>query len=100
MADCFRGQANGLCGAAVPGFLFLITATHTGDVNFTIDMLDAPPPLDETCEQVVEASFSVEDAPNDVLFAEWGGRVYPIPLRPGSYRVRYCAWNFQQRQHR
>lgn len=31
--ECFAGQRNGLCGAAVPGKLFLITGLHTGKVG-------------------------------------------------------------------
>lgn len=36
------GQVNGLCGAAVPGFLFLTTGLHTGNVKLTVELLDAP----------------------------------------------------------
>ena len=32
--ECFAGQQNGLCGAAVPGVLFLRTGMHTGTVGF------------------------------------------------------------------
>ena len=39
--ECFRGQSNGLCGASVPGMLFLITRLHTGHVGLVIDVLDA-----------------------------------------------------------
>ncbi len=31
--DCFAGQRSGLCGATVPGHLFLITGLHTGAVG-------------------------------------------------------------------
>jgi hypothetical protein len=30
LTDSRGGQANGLCGAAVPGLLFLTTGLHTG----------------------------------------------------------------------
>jgi hypothetical protein len=121
MEDCFRGQENGLCGAGVPGALFLITGLHTGSVGFTIDVLDAPPLLDDTeelevsveqmslfggsperinlgsparvkWEEIVEAPLYIDDAITNLALVEWGGgAVYPIPLQPGSYRVRYCA---------
>src|SRR5262249_12792354 len=42
--DAFRGQTNGLCGAAVRGALWLVTGLHTGQVGFTVDVLDAAPP--------------------------------------------------------
>jgi hypothetical protein len=91
MEDCFRAQENGLCGAGVPGALFLITGLHTGLVGFTVDVLNAPPPLDDTWEEIVEASLYVDPEIENLALVEWGGEVYPVPLRPGSYRVRYCA---------
>ena len=30
LGECFGGQQNGLCGAAIGGRLFLITGLHTG----------------------------------------------------------------------
>src|SRR5215469_18472082 len=43
MNESFGAQANGLCGAAVPGLLFLITGLHTGQTRVTIEVLDARP---------------------------------------------------------
>ncbi len=34
--DAFRGQANGLLGAAEPGALYLTTGLHTGEVGFRL----------------------------------------------------------------
>lgn len=31
------GQSNGLCGAAVRGFLWLVTARHIGQVDLTVE---------------------------------------------------------------
>jgi len=39
------GQENGLCGAAVPRLLFLITGLHTGQTSVTVEMLGAPAPI-------------------------------------------------------
>ena len=39
LEESFCGQANGLCGAASPHRLFLITGLHTGRVGFTLDVL-------------------------------------------------------------
>ncbi|MBO0860972.1 MAG: hypothetical protein J2P21_21310 [Chloracidobacterium sp.] len=102
--DAFSGQTNGLCGAAVKGALFLVTGLHTGQVGFTVDVLDAAPQIDKDWEEVVEASFTVpsEDEEleqddieiiyRDVSLVEWSGnRRYPLPISPGNYRVRYCA---------
>ena len=37
MHECFAGQVNGLCAAAVPGFLFLVTGLRAGDVGFVVE---------------------------------------------------------------
>lgn len=67
------GQTNGLCGAAVPGFLYLTTGLHTGNVRLT-----------------VEASFRPAD--EQVLLVQWAGeRTWPLALDGIDYRVRYCA---------
>jgi hypothetical protein len=108
--SAFRGQANGLCGAAVRGALWLTTGLHTGRVGFTVDVLDAAPPLDDAWEEIVEVSFTVpgddeefeyydeyrgdeiEITERYVSLLGWGGSGYcDIPISPGSYRVRYCA---------
>lgn len=104
LRDAFRGQTNGLCGASVRGALALITGLQSGYVSFIVDVLDAAPPLDDAWEEIVEASLTIpdegEEFENDgriiternVALVEWGGGgCYPIPLSPGSYRVRYCA---------
>jgi hypothetical protein len=90
LPDCFQGQTNGLCGAAVHGTLFLITGLHTGHVQLSIDVLDAPPPLDPLWEEVVDVPFMIDV--EGVFLYDWNGEcVCEIPLSPGPYRVRYCA---------
>jgi hypothetical protein len=42
LTESLGGQANGLCGAAVPGLLFLTTGLHTGHTSVTVEMLGAP----------------------------------------------------------
>jgi hypothetical protein len=106
--DAFRGQTNGLCGAAVRGALWLVTGLHSGHVGFTVDVLDAAPPIDDAWEEIVEVSLTIpsEDEDfeyddreiiyRDVVLAEWSGdECYLIPLSPGTYRVRYCARGMQ-----
>ena len=34
-----------MCGAAVPGLLFLTTGLHTGHTRVTVEVLDAPAPI-------------------------------------------------------
>ncbi|KOX02671.1 hypothetical protein ACWD6L_28870 [Micromonospora profundi] len=86
----FAGQLNGLCGARVPGALFLVTGRHTGKVAFRVEVVDGPPPVDPGWEEVVEVSFTALSG--DVHLMDWHQGMYPLPLRESvSYRVRYCA---------
>jgi hypothetical protein len=85
----FGGQRNGLCGAAMPGYLFLITGLHTGEVGFTAEVHDEAPPVDESWQEIVEASFRPEGAAS---LLGWAGEWYqPLDLAQTCYRVRYCA---------
>ncbi|MDS0138627.1 hypothetical protein H5970_27545 [Amycolatopsis sp. CM201R] len=85
---CFAGQRNGLCGAAVPGTLFLITGLHTGEVGFTAEVHSSAPP-DSGAEDVVEASFRAEG--RTALVTWGGGDAWDLELTPGDYRVRYSG---------
>ncbi|MGW7066829.1 hypothetical protein ACWGII_15320 [Streptomyces sp. NPDC054855] len=84
------GQSNGLCGAAVPGHLFLTTGLHTGRVGLTVEVHDVVPPLDEAWEDVVEVPF--QPASTSAVIVPWGDGplcTAELPLVP--HRVRYCA---------
>lgn len=88
LTACFAGQRNGLCGAAVPGTLFLLTGLHTGDVGFTAEVHESEPP-DAGGEDVVEASFR---AAGPARLVTWGGEDWwDLELAPGDYRVRYSG---------
>ena len=90
MDACFRGQANGLLGAAQPGMLFFMTGLHTGFVSLDVDVVDAEPPLDASWEECVEATFA--PAAHDSRLVNWDGDVVcELPLRMRDYRVRYTA---------
>jgi hypothetical protein len=90
MPACFRGQSNGLLGAARPGLLFLLTGLHTGEVDFSVNVVDEEPFMDESWEECVEASF--EPAVADSRLVDWDGRtVCALPLSVRDYRVRYTA---------
>jgi hypothetical protein len=89
LQGAFAGQANGICGAAVPHSLFLITGLHTGTVGFRIELHEAPPRLNEEWEDVVEVSFRAATA--EVALLDWDGEGHPLDLEPTDYRVRYCA---------
>ena len=93
------GQANGLCGAAVPGLLFLTTGLHTGHTRVTVEVLDAPAPIGDEWEDVVEASFRPATA--KVALVQWAGQAsWPLPLAPIDYRVRYSATGMDRAQQR
>ncbi len=87
--ECFAGQRAGLCGAAVPGYLFLLTGLHTGYVPLTIEQHETEPSTDlADWEDVVEMSFQPdEDLPQLI---EWGGGgCWDLGLLAEPYRLRY-----------
>jgi hypothetical protein len=87
--NSFGGQRNGLCGAAMPGYLFLVTGLHSGEVGFTVEVHDEAPPVDESWQEIVEASFRPA---GEASLLGWGGEWYqPLDLAQTCYRVRYCA---------
>jgi hypothetical protein len=99
MTESQVGQANGLCGAAVPGLLFLITGLHTGRTRVTVEVLDAPAPIGDEWEDVVEASFRPATA--TVALVQWAGEAsWPLPLAPIDYRVRYSATGLDRARRR
>jgi hypothetical protein len=78
MGACFRGQTNGLLGAALPGELFLITGLHTGQVEFRVEVVADEPSHDATWEECVEAAFTPD---GKVQLVDWDGSVVcEIPL--------------------
>ncbi|SNY60852.1 hypothetical protein [Paractinoplanes atraurantiacus] len=87
--QAFAGQANGLCGAAVPGALFLMTGLRFGEVGLDVEVHATEPPLGEEWEEAVEVSFAAQ--PGGVRLAGWESDGYELPVPPGDYRVRYCA---------
>ena len=90
LMECFAGQANGLCGAAAPGTLYLHTGLHTGGVGFTVEAHESPPALDDAWEEVVEVSFAPHSS--SVALVQWAGEAsWDLDLSESSYRVRYCA---------
>lgn len=89
-SEACAGQTNGLCGAAVPGCLFLRTGLSSGKVALTVEVHGTAPPLDDRWEDVVEASFRPLTASTAVLpcgrgaLCEWA-------LPAADHRVRYCG---------
>ncbi|MFD8225918.1 hypothetical protein ACFV16_17285 [Streptomyces massasporeus] len=90
LAEAFAGQRAGLCGAATPGFLWLNTGLHTGDVGFTVEVREQAPPLDPQWEDVVEVSFHPASARSALV--QWAGEdSWDLDLERTDHRVRYCA---------
>ncbi|MEU6474193.1 hypothetical protein ABZ902_33420 [Streptomyces massasporeus] len=90
LAEAFAGQRAGLCGAATPGFLWLNTGLHTGDVGFTVEVRDQAPPLDPEWEDVVEVSF--RPVSERTALVQWAGEdSWDLDLEETDHRVRYCA---------
>ncbi|WP_112238518.1 hypothetical protein [Kribbella monticola] len=90
LPESFGGQQNGLCGAAVPGTLILITGLHTGTVGFAVELYDEEPLVDDEWEEIVEASYRPLEG---VALTGWGGEGrWPLALAEIDYRVRYCGW--------
>ncbi|MHB9755458.1 hypothetical protein ACYBSK_13905 [Streptomyces sp. BYX5S] len=88
--EALAGQRSGLCGAAVPGFLFLVTGLHTGHVGFSVEVHAREPALAPGWEDVVEVSF--RPASPRTFLTEWGGEdAWELGLDEVDHRVRYCA---------
>ncbi|MGW7682533.1 hypothetical protein ACWGID_17455 [Kribbella sp. NPDC054772] len=90
LGECFGGQQNGLCGAAVAGRLTLMTGLHTGEVDFTAELHDQEPAIDDTWEDIVEASYRPAQPPtlSGLDSNDW----WTLPLDLVDYRVRYSGW--------
>ncbi len=91
--EAMAGQANGLCGGAVSGGLFLSVGVHTGKVRISIELHDFAPPVDLSWDEIVEAPCNFTALP--VTFRNWDGDGFGLPLDDGGeYRVRLYAKSF------
>ncbi|MFJ3235961.1 hypothetical protein [Streptomyces sp. NPDC086787] len=97
LSDAFAGQSGGLCGASVPGALWLVTGLHTGDVGFVVEVHDEDPPLDPVWEDVVEVSFRPVSERTSLV--QWAAEAaWDLDLPRTDYRVRYCAQGMDEGQ--
>jgi hypothetical protein len=83
------GQRNGLCGAAVPGRLSMVTGLHTGAVAVRVESHAGAPPIGPEWQDVVEVSVELADE-QYLLTAFDGGDDLDLPAA-GAYRARWCA---------
>ncbi|WP_331771459.1 hypothetical protein OG948_48585 (plasmid) [Embleya sp. NBC_00888] len=95
--EAFPGQSEGLCGAAVPGVLFLATGLHKGNVGFTVEIHDEAPALDPVWEDVVEVSFR-PTSEHTRLVQMAGEAAWDLDLPRTDHRVRYCARGMDEGQ--
>ena len=87
----FRGQANGLVGAASSTGIYLNLARRRGGSAVRIELHDSAPDLDDQWEDVVEVSARVPvgaSAGWTTWAGEHGG---PLAVPPGDYRIRVSA---------
>jgi hypothetical protein len=91
LTEARGGQTNGLCGLS-----FLTTGLHTGRVEVTVELLDAPAPVSDEWEDVVEVSF--RPAAEKVHLVQWAGEAsWPLPLqakRPPLFSVAGVSSQF------
>ena len=94
MEDCFRGQQNGICGAAASDVLFLTTGLHTGQVGFTINLFEADQGIDDRWDEIVEVSLLAPKS--EISLVEWAAETgHKMLIIPGTYRARYHARGMQ-----
>lgn len=86
------GQVNGLCGAAVPGYLSLTTGLHSGSVGFRVELHEAEPELDPQWEDVVEVSYR-PSTPEIALNGLMGDNAFRTEIPVRQYRIRYSGRN-------
>lgn len=89
--DAFAGQEGvGLCGGAEHGMLLLLTGLRIGGVDFTAELHESRPALDETWEEIVEVPF--RPASEETHLRQWNAQNrWELGLEVRDYRVRYSA---------
>lgn len=99
LSEAFAGQSQGLCGASEPGFLWLITGTHTGRIAFTVEVHEEEPALAPEWEDVVEASFC--PLSDRTSLVQWAGEAaWDLGLARTGHRVRYCVRGMDEERRR
>lgn len=97
--EAFKGQSNGLCGAAVQGALLLMCGSHSATVDLAVTVHDAEPALEAGWEEVVEAPFRFLSDPPELQ--DWeGSRICQLPITGPGFMVRWAARNFGEADDR
>ena len=84
----FKGQDNGVCGAAQLGKLFFVTGIQNGTAAIDIQFYPAEPYIDTSYDEIVEVFF--QRGKHAVSLCEWAlEESYLLALPEGDYRIRY-----------
>lgn len=87
----FRGQVNGLAGAASDEGLYVNLARRSGGSPVQVVLLDTEPPTQDGWEDVVEVSISVPPD-SEPRWSTWAGQESgDLPIPCGTYRGRVHA---------
>lgn len=88
----YRGQVNGLVGAAYPNGVHVNLARRSGGSSVRVVLLDAAPgTLDGQWEDVVEVSITLPEG-REMVWSSWAGEsTGSLGIPPGSYRLRASA---------
>lgn len=89
LVEARGGQRGGLCGAAFPEALAMVTGMHTGAVPFRVELWENEPPLADEWEDVVEVSFA--PAQTEYVLGGFDDFRHVALPRQITYRARYCA---------
>lgn len=88
----FRGQVNGLVGAAKEGTIYISIARNSGVFTIRIVLLDRPPHAPaEDWEDVVEVSAAIDAPPSCSAFDHWGRYSHSPRTTTGSGSARAVA---------
>jgi hypothetical protein len=94
----WRGQENGICGAALPGALELVVGTHTGWIPFRVESHTGEPAVDDAWEEIVEVAFAPTGEEIRLRGLD-GDEVYGFRLPLGNYRARYHVRGIDEGDH-
>jgi hypothetical protein len=89
----FKGQVNGLVGAAESGGVYVNLARRSAGSPLRLVLLDTEPPLAPRYEDVVEVSVTVPGGA-EICWLSWAGETSGRVegLAPGTYRLRVSAY--------
>jgi hypothetical protein len=96
----FAGQVNGLCGAAVPASLFLVTGINYGTVGMAVELYSDEPPLSEAGKRSsrcpspirVQRRRSSSGVAGEATRSGWSRATIAFDTVPAGW-MRPATWN-------